>query len=142
MYILNQADSYKLKSRLRAFQGLPFEFSKHRASASLVSRFQNPKNSNRISIALKKGVTLLLLFLLYLYRTFLSPHFGGACRFSPSCSHYAEILLSSPKQSLLRTIWLTLKRLSKCHFFGPFGLDEPVLDKRNDQKESFQEGDL
>ena len=83
-------------------------------------------------LILKKG----LLFLLYLYRTFLSPHFGGACRFSPSCSRYTEMLLCSSKHSVLQVMWLTSKRLSKCHSFGPFGLDEPVLERRN-----LQEGD-
>ncbi len=83
---------------------------------------------------LKKKIVFLLLFLLHLYRTFLSPHLGGACRFSPSCSSYAERLLYSSRQSLLQTIWLILKRLSKCHFFGPFGFDEPSLEKQSLKK--------
>ena len=91
------------------------------------------------TLIFKKGFTLFLLFLLHLYRTFLSSHFGGACRFSPSCSHYAEILLYSSKYSLLQVICLTLRRLSKCHFFGTFGFDEPILEKRTCQKNHFQE---
>ena len=82
-------------------------------------------------IFLKKKIIFLFLLLLHLYRTFLSPHFGGACRFSPSCSGYAEKLLYSSKQPLLQIIWLILKRLSKCHSFGPFGIDEPGLEKHN-----------
>ena len=64
---------------------------------------------------------LFCLFLIKLYQVFLSAHFGGACRFSPSCSHYAEkAVLSYP---LPRALRLIVKRLSRCHFFGSFGPD-------------------
>jgi hypothetical protein len=63
------------------------------------------------------------LFSVKFYRIFLSAHFGGACRFYPTCSCYAEeVLLSHPPA---RAVVLILKRLSKCHFFGSFGVDFP-----------------
>ena len=58
-----------------------------------------------------------LVFLIKFYRVFLSVHFGGACRFYPSCSCYAEGVFLS--YSPLKAWVLILKRLSKCHFFGP-----------------------
>ena len=69
---------------------------------------------------------------LSIYRMVLSPHLGGACRFFPSCSHYSErVLLSYP---LITAIFLILKRLSFCHFWGPWGWDpvpSPSLLKKN-----------
>ena len=73
----------------------------------------------------KKLFRFFLLFLVRAYRTFLSPHFGGACRFVPSCSHYAEQILEKPNTSLPSSLKQILCRLKKCHFFGPFGVDEP-----------------
>jgi len=65
------------------------------------------------------------LFLIKIYRVFFSIHFGGACRFYPSCSCYAELVFST--QPPVRAACLVLKRLSKCRFFGPFGIDPEPL---------------
>ena len=65
------------------------------------------------------------LFLIKVYRVFFSIHFGGACRFYPSCSCYAERVFSTHPP--VRAIYLVLKRLSKCQFFGPFGIMDPEL---------------
>ena len=80
-----------------------------------------------LSVYFKKISIFLLLFLVHFYRTFLSSHFGGACRFSPSCSEYAVQILSKGKKSLFQNLCLILSRLSKCRFFGPFGIDDPDL---------------
>lgn len=66
-------------------------------------------------------LSFFFLFTIKFYRVFLSAHFGGACRFCPSCSCYAEEVFLS--NSHVRGVFLILKRLSKCHFFGPSGLD-------------------
>lgn len=55
------------------------------------------------------------------YQALLSPLFRGACRFEPSCSHYAVEALTA--HGLLRGGWLTLRRLSKCQPLGPSGFD-------------------
>jgi putative membrane protein insertion efficiency factor len=66
-------------------------------------------------------VVTLLRLLISLYQRTLSPLLPRACRFHPSCSHYAsEALL---KHGALRGSWLTLARLARCQPFCAGGLD-------------------
>ena len=67
------------------------------------------------------------------YQLTLSPLFGGACRFAPSCSHYA--IEAIDRHGLRRGGWLALRRLARCHPFGPFGADPvpAVIDKRSER---------
>ncbi len=62
-----------------------------------------------------------LLFLVRLYIVFLSPFFGGACKFYPSCSNYAREAIE--RHGTLRGTLLALKRLLRCHPFTPGGID-------------------
>jgi putative membrane protein insertion efficiency factor len=61
------------------------------------------------------------LFLVRTYQVLLGPFLGGACRFYPSCSHYAceAIQLHGAR----RGSWLALRRLLRCHPFSPGGVD-------------------
>jgi uncharacterized protein len=67
----------------------------------------------------------LLLFLVRCYMVFLSPLFGGACKFEPSCSNYAyqAIAIHGARHGTV----LALKRLLRCRPFTTGGLD-PVPD--------------
>jgi uncharacterized protein len=67
----------------------------------------------------------LVLALVQLYRIFLSPFLGGACKFYPSCSQYAQeaVALHGAKRGSL----LALKRLGRCRPFTKGGFD-PVPD--------------
>ena len=47
------------------------------------------------------------------YRALLSPLMPNVCRFTPSCSAYALEALES--HGPVKGLWLTLKRLSRCH---------------------------
>jgi len=64
---------------------------------------------------------VLLKFFFQIYRACMTPFFGPACRFGPSCSHYAEEALI--KKGVLRGTWLAVKRISKCQPFHPGGYD-------------------
>jgi len=57
----------------------------------------------------------------YLYRLFISPLLGPACRYAPSCSAYAleAIAVHGP----LRGWFLALRRLLRCHPWGGSGYD-------------------
>ncbi len=71
------------------------------------------------------GVKAALLFAVWFYRAILGAHFGGSCRFHPTCSQYAVEALQrhSPWQALK----LIFKRLLQCRPGGAYGYD-PVPD--------------
>ena len=58
---------------------------------------------------------------LILYRALISPMIGPACRFEPSCSRYAGEAIE--QYGAMRGIWLSPKRLSRCHPLGGSGYD-------------------
>ncbi|MFI6324822.1 membrane protein insertion efficiency factor YidD [Nonomuraea sp. NPDC050556] len=55
------------------------------------------------------------------YRAFISPALGPRCRFHPSCSAYG--LEAIAVHGALRGIWLTVRRIGRCHPFHPGGFD-------------------
>ena len=73
------------------------------------------------------GLIALSAALLRVYRVTLGLLFAGACRFQPSCSHYAEEAFR--RHGSFLGAWLTLKRLCRCHPFHPGGMD-PVPPAR------------
>ncbi|MFI4938338.1 MAG: membrane protein insertion efficiency factor YidD [Candidatus Berkiellales bacterium] len=66
--------------------------------------------------------TQILLKGIALYRWLLSPMLGRCCRFYPSCSHYAQMAIE--KYGALKGIYLTGKRVLKCHPWCDGGIDE------------------
>jgi len=61
------------------------------------------------------------IWLISIYQRLISPLLGPCCRFHPTCSEYAKEALES--HGLVMGIWLTIKRLSKCHPLGGSGFD-------------------
>ena len=61
------------------------------------------------------------IWLISIYQRLISPFVGPCCRFHPTCSEYAKEALES--HGLVMGIWLTIKRLSKCHPLGGSGFD-------------------
>jgi putative membrane protein insertion efficiency factor len=55
------------------------------------------------------------------YRFVLAGSLGGQCRFSPSCSHYAEDAIRS--HGLFRGLALGTWRILRCNPFGAGGID-------------------
>ena len=60
-----------------------------------------------------------------LYQYLISPMLGSHCRFNPTCSNYA--IESIKKHNLIKALYLSFKRISKCHPWGKSG-DDPVPD--------------
>ena len=63
----------------------------------------------------------ILLGLIRLYRSGISPRLPPACRFTPTCSAYAEEAIQ--RYGAGRGSWLALRRLLRCHPFGGWGYD-------------------
>ncbi|MCH7655218.1 MAG: membrane protein insertion efficiency factor YidD [Chloroflexi bacterium] len=55
------------------------------------------------------------------YQHALSPYMPGACRYAPTCSHYAQEAIE--RHGLLRGGWLAVVRLARCQPWGGSGYD-------------------
>ena len=60
-----------------------------------------------------------------LYQYLISPMLGSHCRFNPTCSNYA--IESIKKHNLIKALYLSSKRILKCHPWGKSG-EDPVPD--------------
>ena len=82
-------------------------------------------------------MTKTIIFIIELYKYFISPLLGNRCRFLPTCSDY--FIEAIKTQGLIIGIKLGLKRILKCHPFkklgGSHGLDFVPIpkDKRGEQ---------
>ncbi|MGH8672032.1 MAG: membrane protein insertion efficiency factor YidD [Burkholderiales bacterium] len=55
------------------------------------------------------------------YQYILSPWLGAQCRFYPTCSEYAGVVIG--RYGAWRGGWLAVRRLSKCHPWHSGGAD-------------------
>jgi putative membrane protein insertion efficiency factor len=62
-----------------------------------------------------------LVLLIQLYRWVVSPLLPPSCRFEPTCSCYAQDALR--RHGLLRGLYLSTRRLLRCHPGNPGGWD-------------------
>ncbi|HEY0719666.1 MAG TPA: membrane protein insertion efficiency factor YidD [Gammaproteobacteria bacterium] len=75
----------------------------------------------------------LLILLIGLYRYGISPFLGSNCRYHPTCSCYAQEAITS--HGALRGLWLTIRRVSRCHPWHEGGWDPvPPLNERHKKK--------
>lgn len=65
----------------------------------------------------------LCLWIIQGYRVMISPLFGRACRFEPTCSQYASDAVA--RYGMLQGLGLAVVRLMKCHPLHPGG-EDPV----------------
>jgi len=61
---------------------------------------------------------------LLFYKRFISPLLPPACRFHPTCSEYAMDIIRI--HGLRRGLWLSFRRLMRCHPFNARGYDPPI----------------
>lgn len=71
------------------------------------------------------------LVLVYFYKYCISPLTPPSCRHSPTCSEYS--IQAFKIWGPIKGLWLTIRRISKCHPWGSAGYD-PVPEKKQAQK--------
>ena len=70
---------------------------------------------------LNKVIIFPLLIIIKAYQVIISPILGNNCRFLPTCSEYAVESLKA--YGLIKGVFLTVKRIGKCHPWGSHGHD-------------------
>ena len=80
-----------------------------------------PSSSDSMKTRERSWGAWISIALVQFYRVFLSHFFGGACKFYPSCSKYAQEAIA--RHGARRGIVLALKRLGRCRPFTKGGFD-------------------
>ena len=69
---------------------------------------------------MKKAMLAMIRF----YRRCISPYRSACCRFTPTCSQYAQEAIT--KYGAMKGGWLALRRLCRCHPFYKGDPYDPV----------------
>ena len=100
---------------------------------TLSTNYAPPSSKRSSSEGLQKAIRFVtralvfpFLFIIRLYQSLLSPFLRPACRFYPSCSHYAYDALD--QHGLARGGYLATRRVLRCHPGHPGGVD-PVPER-------------
>ncbi|MGM9788034.1 MAG: membrane protein insertion efficiency factor YidD [Candidatus Cryptobacteroides sp.] len=72
-------------------------------------------------LSLKKILNAPFIFLIKFYQKCISPLTPPSCRFTPTCSQYA--LEAFRKYGPLKGLYLSVRRILRCHPFGGSGYD-------------------
>ena len=75
---------------------------------------------------MKDVVKKVVVFLIDVYKTAVSPLFPSCCRFTPTCSEYAKIAIE--RFGIKDGIKLAITRISRCRPHSDYGFD-PVPKK-------------
>lgn len=70
---------------------------------------------------MKNPLAVLAILPVRVYQLAISPWLPVSCRYQPTCSDYALDALR--QHGALRGLWLTLRRIGRCHPWGGYGYD-------------------
>ena len=76
----------------------------------------------------------LFILLIRFYQTGISPFLPARCRYTPTCSQYAIEAIT--RFGAIKGLFLTLKRLLRCHPFGGYGFDPVPHNHHHSEKKS------
>lgn len=79
------------------------------------------KNQIRVNATLRKVLIFPFVVLIRFYQVCISPYKPPTCRFTPTCSEYA--LQAFRKWGPFKGLYLTVRRLLRCHPWGGSGYD-------------------
>jgi putative membrane protein insertion efficiency factor len=79
------------------------------------------EGSRGVWASLMYVLSLPLILLIRIYQTAISPWMGPKCRFTPTCSNYG--LEALRRHGIFKGVWLTARRISRCHPWGGSGYD-------------------
>jgi len=57
------------------------------------------------------------------YQAHVSGRFGPTCRFTPTCSRYATVVIE--RHGFVRGSWLAARRIARCGPWTPVGTEDP-----------------
>lgn len=93
-----------------------------------------------ISRSISQALIRAMVGVLKVYQWALSPFLGSNCRFYPSCSQYSIEALQH--HGVLRGVWLTLRRLVKCHPYHSGGFDPVPLKQECSSQDALLDSSL
>ncbi|MEG1580087.1 MAG: membrane protein insertion efficiency factor YidD [Bacteroidaceae bacterium] len=70
---------------------------------------------------MRRLASVVLISFIKVYRTAISPYTPASCRFTPTCSQYA--LEAIRKHGPLKGLYLSIRRILRCHPWGGSGYD-------------------
>lgn len=79
------------------------------------------KKRIRVNATLRKVLIFPFVLLIRFYQVCISPYKPPTCRFTPTCSEYA--LQAFRKWGPFKGLYLTVRRLLRCHPWGGSGYD-------------------
>jgi len=72
-------------------------------------------------VRVNRLLSVLIIWIIKVYQTVISPALPKSCRFYPTCSQYTVQALV--KYGVLKGLSMGIKRISRCHPFHPGGYD-------------------
>ena len=88
------------------------------------------KTPNKKTTKIQNKIKYVFILPIIFYKKFISPFLPNACRFTPTCSEYMIEAINT--FGIIKGITLGIKRILKCHPWGPSGYDPVVKNKDTD----------